>query len=100
MCAFINVAHGKLPLNVIAFSSNYTLYGDISRRVMQTLSEFTPNMEIYSIDEAFLDFSGFNKKELPEYIRHHYCPVQISKERKLKPLRVASYPGQISHKSF
>ncbi len=55
--------------DVIAFSSNYTLYGDLSRRVMQTLSEFTPNLEIYSIDEAFLDMSGFKKDELPEYIK-------------------------------
>jgi DNA polymerase V len=40
------------------FSSNYTLYGDISARVMQTLEQFTPQMEVYSIDEAFLDLSG------------------------------------------
>jgi len=41
------------------FSSNYTLYGDISARVMQTLENFAPDLEIYSIDEAFLDLSGF-----------------------------------------
>lgn len=45
--------------NVAVFSSNYTLYGDMSNRVMTTLREFTPSLEIYSIDEAFLDFSGF-----------------------------------------
>lgn len=44
---------------VTVFSSNYELYGDISRRVMQTLSRFTPHIEVYSIDEAFLDLSGF-----------------------------------------
>ena len=38
------------------FSSNYTLYGDMSHRVMAVLSHFTPDMEIYSIDEAFLSF--------------------------------------------
>lgn len=38
------------------FSSNYALYGDISQRVMQTLGVFTPEIEIYSIDEAFLRF--------------------------------------------
>ena len=38
------------------FSSNYSLYGDMSRRVMEVLSRFTPGMEIYSIDEAFLSF--------------------------------------------
>lgn len=40
------------------FSSNYTLYGDMSHRVMTTLEEFTPRMEVYSIDEAFLDLTG------------------------------------------
>jgi len=40
------------------FSSNYTLYGDMSDRVMKLLSEFVPRMEIYSIDEAFLDMSN------------------------------------------
>ncbi|MBO9152548.1 Y-family DNA polymerase [Chitinophaga sp. GCM10012297] len=40
------------------FSSNYTLYGSLSDRVMRILSRYTPNMEVYSIDEAFLDLSG------------------------------------------
>jgi DNA polymerase V len=40
------------------FSSNYALYGDLSNRVMQTLHNFTPEVEVYSIDEAFLGFSG------------------------------------------
>lgn len=39
-------------------SSNYALYGDLSRRVMQTLSQFTPELEVYSIDEAFLNLTG------------------------------------------
>ncbi len=39
--------------NVAVFSSNYTLYADMSRRVMATLAEFTPDLEIYSIDAAF-----------------------------------------------
>lgn len=43
--------------NVIALSSNYTLYGDMSERVMNTLAMFTQSIEIYSIDEAFLDLS-------------------------------------------
>ena len=45
--------------NVHIFSSNYTLYGDMSARVSQTLSDFVPEIEIYSIDEAFLNLSGF-----------------------------------------
>ena len=42
------------------FSSNYPLYGDMSSRVMSILEKFTPNVEIYSIDEAFLEFKGFD----------------------------------------
>jgi len=44
--------------NVAVFSSNYNLYGDMSRRVMSMLSTFTPHLDIYSIDEAFLDLSN------------------------------------------
>ena len=43
---------------VVVFSSNYTLYADMSRRVMNVISEFAPSIEIYSIDEAFIDFTG------------------------------------------
>jgi DNA polymerase V len=52
----------KTKQGVIAFSSNYTLYGDISARVMNVLRTFTPNLEIYSIDEAFLSFEGFERR--------------------------------------
>ena len=45
---------------VEVFSSNYALYADMSSRVMETLSAFTPDIEVYSIDEAFLDLAGFN----------------------------------------
>ena len=44
---------------VAVFSSNYTLYGDMSQRVMRCLEEFTPELEVYSIDEAFLKLDGF-----------------------------------------
>lgn len=43
-------------------SSNYTLYGDLSARVMTVLRTFTPNLEVYSIDEAFLSFAGFDNR--------------------------------------
>lgn len=43
---------------VAVFSSNYALYGDMSRRVMRLLSRYSPNQEIYSIDESFLDLTG------------------------------------------
>ena len=43
---------------VAVFSSNYELYGDMSRRVVSALSRFAPGMEVYSIDESFLDLRG------------------------------------------
>ena len=49
--------------NVQVFSSNYSLYGDLSRRVMRTLKRFNSEIEIYSIDEAFLDLSNFPDNE-------------------------------------
>jgi DNA polymerase V len=55
---------------ITAMSSNYALYGDLSNRVMSVLSSFTPNAEIYSIDECFLDFSGFEHLNLTDYSRH------------------------------
>lgn len=51
---------------VQVFSSNYTLYGDMSHRVMTTVASFVPDMEIYSIDEAFLDLNGFDLHNLQE----------------------------------
>lgn len=48
------------------FSSNYPLYGDMSSRVMSVLEQYTPNVEIYSIDEAFLQFKGFDLFDLEE----------------------------------
>jgi DNA polymerase V len=53
--------------NVHVFSSNYALYGDLSNRVMKILGQFTPNLEIYSIDEAFLNFDGLNITDYPNY---------------------------------
>ena len=52
---------------VYIFSSNYALYGDLSRRVMKVLKTFSPNIEIYSIDEAFIDLSFLNEKEVEKY---------------------------------
>ncbi|MFR9652021.1 MAG: SOS mutagenesis and repair protein UmuC, partial [Rikenellaceae bacterium] len=45
---------------VVAISGNLQLYGDISSRVMTTLTELLPSIEVYSIDEAFIDLSGFD----------------------------------------
>jgi DNA polymerase V len=54
---------------VQAFSSNYALYGDMSARVMNSLTDFTPEVEIYSIDEAFLDLTGTPESSLTKYGR-------------------------------
>jgi DNA polymerase V len=53
--------------NVSVFSSNYALYGDLSERVMQILGQFTPNVEVYSIDEAFLNFDGMSILDYNNY---------------------------------
>ena len=46
---------------IIAKSSNYTLYGDMSQRMHSVIAQFSPEQEIYSIDETFLDLTGFNR---------------------------------------
>jgi DNA polymerase V len=53
--------------NIHVFSSNYALYGDMSNRVMNVLATFSPNIEFYSIDEAFLQLDGFDFFNLEEY---------------------------------
>jgi DNA polymerase V len=55
------------------FSSNYPLYGDMSARVMKILEQFTPDVEVYSIDESFLEFKGF------DYIHYEEYGLQIRK---------------------
>ncbi len=55
-CETIFKRHG-----IKVYSSNYTLYGDMSARVMNTLAQFTPEIEVYSIDESFLSFDGFSR---------------------------------------
>jgi DNA polymerase V len=52
---------------VQVFSSNFALYGDMSSRVMNVLSDFSPDIEIYSIDEAFLNLAGFELFDLNAY---------------------------------
>lgn len=53
--------------NVHVFSTNYALYGDISQRVMNTLTQLVPEIEIYSIDEAFMDLSFIPESELEAF---------------------------------
>ncbi len=52
---------------VAVFSSNYHLYGDMSWRVMETLRQLAPEVEVYSVDEAFLNLEGIYENMLPEY---------------------------------
>ncbi|MEZ4810302.1 MAG: Y-family DNA polymerase [Allomuricauda sp.] len=58
------------------FSSNYPLYGDMSTRVMNILGTFTPDMEVYSVDEAFLKFDGFKNYDFETYGREIQRTVQ------------------------
>ena len=62
--------HQVMPLikqhRVALFSSNYSLYGDLSNRVMNTLAAFTPHLEIYSIDESFLTLETLPSQSLEE----------------------------------
>ena len=53
--------------NIHLYSSNYTLYADMSQRVKEVLADFSPNIEPYSIDESFLLLSGDKKLDLDEY---------------------------------
>ena len=53
--------------NITVLSSNYPLYGDMSARVMNILATFSPDVEVYSIDESFLEFKGFENYDLSEY---------------------------------
>lgn len=57
--------------DIAVFSSNYNLYGDLSWRVMETLRMLLGkrNVEVYSVDEAFVDLSGFTLEQLPEIAR-------------------------------
>lgn len=52
------------------FSSNYNLYGDLSMRVMDTLRTLSPSVEVYSVDEAFLDLGHIAPEDIPDYSRH------------------------------
>lgn len=62
--------------NVRVLSSNYALYGDMSARVTDCLRGFSPALEVYSIDESFLDLTGFDGRDLPAYAREMRTRVQ------------------------
>ena len=64
---FFKIKHLLAKHDIHIFSSNYALYGDMSARVMKTLSQFSPEIEIYSIDEAFLCFTDFQYYDFDTY---------------------------------
>lgn len=57
--AYFEIERELRRLGIRVFSSNYALYGDLSQRVTASLREFAPEIEVYSIDEAFLNLRGF-----------------------------------------
>ncbi|AUX72973.1 translesion error-prone DNA polymerase V subunit UmuC [Erwinia pyrifoliae] len=57
---FFKIKNNTYPSEIHVFSSNYALYADLSERVMQTLTDIAPAIEIYSIDEAFVNLTGVN----------------------------------------
>jgi len=61
--------------SVVVFSSNYTLYGDMSNRMMKTLQTFSPDIEVYSIDEAFINLKGI-QTDLTEYAHRIKATIQ------------------------
>jgi DNA polymerase V len=61
---FKNVAKHN---GIVAYSSNYALYADMSNRVMSILRQFSPDQEVYSIDESFLDLTSFSGRDLLQY---------------------------------
>ena len=77
--------------DVQVFSSNYALYGDMSSRVMQTLSAFAPAMEVYSIDEAFLNLDRFAFTSLTTYGRQIR---QIVKQHTGIPVSIGMAPSK------
>ena len=90
--------------NVHVFSSNYELYGDISSRIMRLLNSFTPHMEIYSIDEAFLDVGGMSN--LAVYAndikracwKQHRMPVCVGVGKTKTLAKLANHIAKKSHK--
>ncbi len=61
--------------DIHVFSSNYALYGDMSSRVMRTIADNVPDMEVYSIDEAFVDLCGMELIDLRAYGEQLVCTV-------------------------
>ncbi|MBD64969.1 MAG: hypothetical protein CME62_07160 [Halobacteriovoraceae bacterium] len=93
--------------NVAVFSSNFALYTNISDRVMNTLAKFTPHLEVYSVDEAFMDLTFIASKDLDSYAREiKACverevgiPVSIGVSFSKTLAKVANHLGKKSEKA-
>lgn len=81
--AYFEVRQKCLQNKVTIFSTNFALYADISHRVMQIIQEGSPESEIYSVDEAFLDLT------------EHLSPVKFSSDLKKRILQTTSIPVSI-----
>jgi DNA polymerase V len=94
-------------LGVQVFSSNYALYGDMSQRVMAVLQEFTPEVEIYSIDEAFMNLAGIGcesyealGREIQRRVYRNTCvPVTVGIAETKTLAKVANYIAKTSEKA-
>ena len=67
---FFKIRHIVAKHNVAVFSGNMALYGDMSQRVRWVLEEFAPSIEVYSIDEAFLDLRGMQNIDFDQYAKN------------------------------
>ena len=81
--------------DVAVFSSNYNLYGDLSWRVMETLRTLLgkQNVEVYSVDEAFLDLSIFIKEDLPRIAKEIRTTVEDWRGYAITIIDNGNYPG-------
>ena len=92
--------------NINVFSTNFSLYGDMSKRVINTISTFDINMEIYSIDEVFLDISEFKYHEINDFLNEIKnkilkwtgIPVSIGAARTKTLAKAANYISKRSKK--
>lgn len=100
---FFQIREMVIEHNIAVFSSHYTLYGDISSRVMTNIARFTPDVEVYSIDECFFGLYGIDNLE--EYttnirstvIRNTGIPISIGVAPSKVLAKVANKLGKKSN---
>ncbi|MDX1530028.1 MAG: Y-family DNA polymerase [Rhodothermales bacterium] len=92
---FFRVRERLAREGVAVFSSNYELYADLSRRVMEALSTFTPDVEVYSIDEAFLALPTPRAAGRPE-LREHGRLTELARQIRRRVLRWTGIPVRVA----